>query len=358
MERKKVPLWAKILIGVVAGLAAIAIGIGIYANYLYGKMNIEKPEDVEIKQETFEVDENADDLEETKPEDVTWGDDESVKKSSQQVVNILFAGEEAMHSDPGRGRTDSIMIATLNTRDKALRLTSIMRDTYVQIPGHSDNKLNAAYGIGGMPLLSETIENNFNIKLDGYVLVGFDGFEQIIDYLGGIDITLSSVEANYLNTHDYIDDYRNKNLREGVNHMNGDQALGYARIRKVNNGNLAGDYGRTQRHRTILNAIFEKFKNQSLVEMTAMLPDLFSLVTTDLSRTQLLDYAAQLAGAGAAELETFRIPVDDAHRLTRINGMSVVLMTDIAGNNAALHDFIFGKIYIDKGQFDKNIMIK
>lgn len=358
MERKKFPLWAKILIGVLIGLAVIAIGIGIYVNFLYSKMNVEKPEDVEIKQETFEVDDDAGDLEETKPEDVSWDDDKDVKKSSQQVINILIAGEEAIHSDPGRGRTDSIMIATLNTRDKALRLTSIMRDVYVQIPNHSDNKLNAAYGIGGMPLLRETIENNFDIKIDGYVLVGFDGFEEIIDYLGGIDITLSSVEANYLNTKDYIDDYRNKNLKEGVNHMNGDQALGYARIRKVSNGNLMGDYGRTQRHRTILSAIFNKFKNQSLVDMTAMLPDLFSLVTTDLSLTQIIDYATQLAGVGAAELETFRIPVDEAHRLTRINGMSVVLMTDIPYNNTQLHDFIFGKIYVDKGQFDQNIMIK
>lgn len=340
MERwKKLPLWAKILSVTACVLVIIGIGIGCYANYLYGKMNIENREDVTLKKEKFDKDKDSKKLKETDPDDVKWNKSGKIKQD-KEVINILIAGEEAVHDD--RGRTDAILIATMNLKENSLKLTSILRDTYVQIPGYSDNKINAAYHNGGMPLLEETVEENFDIEIDGYILVDFDGFESIIDRLGGVSIKVSAEEANYLNRKDYITDYRNRNLYAGTINMNGDQALGYARVRYVVNGDQAGDFGRTQRHRILLNAIFNRVKDKNVAELMEILPDMLSLVTTNISRTQCVEYLTSIAGMNVQELETFRIPIEDSYRLTRIRTMSVVLPEDMQANIDALHDFVFG----------------
>lgn len=341
-EKKKIPLWLKILLCVMAVLLACGVGIGVYANYLYGKMHIEKPEDVKVQEETFEIDEDNTELEETAAESVTWNDSGKIHED-EKVINLLLAGEEAIGSDADRGRTDCIMIATMNQEKKTLKLTSLLRDLYVQIPGYQDNKLNAAFGIGGMPLLEETVEKNFDISIDGYVLVDFEDFEKLIDYLGGVEVELSSAEATYLNTTNYIGDYWNHNLYAGTVNMNGDQALGYARVRYVNNGNLSGDFGRTKRQRDILDAIFQKVKSKNAAELVALLPVLMDCVTTNLTRTQCVSYITDFVNLGADELDTMQIPVDDGYKLTRIRGMSVLLPEDLKKNNDALREFIFGK---------------
>lgn len=340
MEKwKKLPLWAKIL-SVTAGiLLVVGVGVGCYANYLYSQMKIEKKEDIVLKAEKFDKDKDSKKLEETNPEDVEWNKKGGVKQD-KEVVNILIAGEEAVHDD--RGRTDAILIATMNRKQNALKLTSILRDTYVQIPGYSDNKINAAYHNGGMPLLEETIEENFDIEIDGYVLVDFNGFESIIDKLGGVEITISEEEASYLNRKNYITDYRNRNLYAGTVNMNGDQALGYARVRYVSNGDQSGDFGRTQRHRIVLNAVFNRLKDKGIPELIELLPQMLSLVTTNISRTQCIDYLTTVSGMNVQSLETFRLPVDEAYRLTKIRTMSVVLPVDIQKNIDELHNFIFG----------------
>lgn len=142
---------------------------------------------------------------------------------TKDVINILLCGEESIGG--GRGRTDSIMIATINQKDNQLKLTSIMRDSYVQIPGFSDNKINAAYHNGGMKTLIKTIKKNFGIAVDGYVLVNFDSFQKIVDAVGGIDITLDEQEVKYLNSTNYISDTSNHTLTVGKNHMNGIKPL-------------------------------------------------------------------------------------------------------------------------------------
>ena len=120
---------------------------------------------------------------------IVWPDHPGEGRREEGVYNILLLGEEAIDSGSARGRTDLIIIATLNTNQKAIKLTSLMRDTLVQIPGFKDNKLNSAYEKGGVDLLYETIALNFDIRLDGCALVNFENFEKIIDRLGGLEIT-------------------------------------------------------------------------------------------------------------------------------------------------------------------------
>ncbi|ETS97994.1 hypothetical protein HMPREF1497_2292, partial [Fusobacterium sp. CM21] len=176
------------------------------------------------------------------------------------VYNILLLGVEAIgNNNVASGRTDSIMIATINTKQKTLGLTSLMRDSYVTVPGYYDTRINAAFGLGGVPLMYETIAYNYGLRLDGSAIVSFKTFQKVIDDLGGVDIELTPAEAEYLNTTNYVSKKSNRTLKPGINHMNGNQALGYARVRK--RATLDGsnnDFGRTSRHRRVMAAIFKE----------------------------------------------------------------------------------------------------
>lgn len=339
--KKKLRRWQKVLIGCLVAALVLCTGGYFVFDYFYGKMNYDDGSDAVQQEETFDKDDNAEGLNQLNPEDIQL-DSAVGKEKDNDVINILLAGEEAIGDD--RGRTDSIMIATLNMKDKAVRLTSIMRDAYVQIPGYSDNKINAAYHNGGIKLLKETIKVNFGIEVDGYVLVQFDSFENLIDALGGIDIELSEREVSYLNRTNYISDYTNHNLSVGMNHLNGNQALGYARVRYVEKGVYSGDFARTLRHRTVMKAIFDKYKEKSILELVQMVPELLPLVTTDLSKSQCVEYLGkfvQVRGENP-ELEMLNVPVEGAYRLAGVRGMSVVLLDDLATNVKAMQEFMYG----------------
>lgn len=340
-EKKKLRRWQKVLIACTVVLLVVGVGGYFVFDYFYGKMNYDDGSDAVKQEETFDQDENAADLNQLNPDDIQL-DSAMGKEKDDDVINILLAGEEAIGDD--RGRTDSIMIATLNMKDKRVRLTSIMRDSYVQIPGYSDNKINAAYHNGGIQLLKETIKVNFGIEVDGYVLVQFDSFENLIDALGGIDIELSEREVSYLNRTNYISDYTNHNLSVGMNHLNGNQALGYARVRYVEKGVYSGDFARTLRHRTVMKAIFDKYKEKSILELVQMVPELLPLVTTDLTKTQCVEYLGKFVQVREEnpELEMLNVPVEGAYRLAGVRGMSVVLLDDLATNVKAMQEFMYG----------------
>lgn len=260
------------------------------------------------------------------------------------VYNILLLGEEAIGMGDGRGRTDVIVIATLNTIDKKVKLTSLMRDTYVQIPGYRDNKLNSAYEKGGIDLLYETIALNFDIRLDGCAKVNFKNFEKIIDSLGGLDLTLTANEAHYLNTTNYISKKKYRNVKEGLQHMNGNQVLGYARVRKratiTGNNN---DYGRTDRHRIVLNAIFEKYKTKSKVELASLMFRILPMITTDIDRDCFEMLLNSFMEMKTTKVEQLRIPANGTFTdNVKVRGMSV-LIPDLNKNIDVLHKFIFGK---------------
>jgi LCP family protein required for cell wall assembly len=342
IEKKKFPKWAKITCGVGGVLLVVIIGALLYFNGLLDLINYDDGKNASLIEESFDKDDISGNNEVIDPNDVKW---QSILANTRKegVINILLLGEEAM-ADNGRGRSDSMMIATINVKKKTLSLTSLMRDTYVQIPGYSDNKLNAAYKFGGIQLLYETIKLNFQVEMDGYVLVNFEDFENIINELGGVDITLSADEASYLNRTNYISKKEYRNVKAGTQTLNGNQALGYSRIRYVKTSeNVRDDFGRTSRQRVVLNAIFEKYKTLNATEMVAMLPDILPLVTTDLTKDEIIGYISTLATLGATELHTFRLPIDNGYTPATIRSMSVLVMDTVAENVTALHEFLFGE---------------
>lgn len=261
------------------------------------------------------------------------------------VYNILLVGVEAIgNNSVASGRTDSIMIATINTKQKTLGLTSIMRDSYVTIPGYYDTKINAAFGHGGIELLYETIAYNYNLRLDGSAIVSFKTFQKIIDELGGIDIEITPAEAQYLNTTNYVSKKSNRTLKPGMNHMNGNQALGYARVRyRATLDGSVDDFGRTSRHRRVMGAIFKEVKKSNPITLVKLLDTVFSQVQTDIKKSNASSYLAEVMelSLDGVPLDNLRLPIDGSYQGAKINRQAVVTF-DAAANKEALANFVFG----------------
>ena len=261
------------------------------------------------------------------------------------VYNILLVGVEAIgNSSVASGRTDSIMIATINTKQKTLGLTSIMRDSYVTIPGYYDTKINAAFGHGGIELLYETIAYNYNLRLDGSAIVSFKTFQKIIDELGGIDIEITPAEAQYLNTTNYVSKKSNRTLKPGMNHMNGNQALGYARVRyRATLDGSVDDFGRTSRHRRVMGAIFKEVKKSNPITLVKLLDTVFSQDQTDIKKSNASSYLAEVMelSLDGVPLDNLRLPIDGSYQGAKINRQAVVTF-DAAANKEALANFVFG----------------
>ncbi len=286
---------------------------------------------------TIDVETNPDEptqpaTEETTPPttvpEIYWPELEEFK--DDQIINILLVGQD-MNASSGVGRSDSMILLSLNKRSNTISMTSIMRDLYVQIPGYSDNRVNAAYRFGGIPLLNATLKKNFGLNIDGNVVVGFDQFQKIIDILGGVDISLTAAEANHMRSLGYT------NVQDGANHLNGSEALEFCRIRAIDS-----DHGRTERQRRVLTALANRAKGIGVGEALAFVNQILPYVKTDLSDAQIVSYAttglSMLAGGGG--LKSGKIPQNGDYTSQYIRGMAVMVP-----NLWRCHDYIASFIY-------------
>lgn len=261
------------------------------------------------------------------------------------IVNILLVGVEEIG---GAKNTDSMMIATMNTRTKTLKLTSLMRDIYVHIPGHDDNKLNSAFAKGQIDLLYQTIENNFGIKLDGYCMVNFDSFEQIVNYVGGVKVTLTQEEADYLNHTNYISNRKYRTVQAGTQTLNGNQALGYCRVRKRATSTEHDDFGRTQRQRIVLKSIYSKVRHKNVVEQVILMNKVLtnSHVETDISNAAFNRYLEEATELKVKDVQTLRIPSDGNYSGEKVRigsrNSDVLVIKDWDATRKQIHDFIYG----------------
>lgn len=245
-----------------------------------------------------------------KPEDIVWNGDKFKAGDDDKLFNILLIGQDG-RPDEGRQRSDAMILCSFNYETNELSMISFLRDLYVQIPGYSDNRLNAAYVYGGFPLITQTYEKNFGITVDGCLEVDFDSFEQIIDILGGVDIELTAAEAKIVGG----------DAKEGLCHLNGEQALTYTRIRKIDS-----DFQRTERQRKLLSSMFIKMKNCTLPELMNLVSEILPLMTTDMSDDVLLSFAANLAASlSELEIENYGIPSSGNYQNATINGMAVLV---------------------------------
>lgn len=283
-------------------------------------------------------------------------------RSEDYVTTYLIFGLEQIN---GAANTDAIMLVSINTKDNTIKMTSLLRDTYVNIPGWDKNKLNSAYAKGahgaetgaeararGAALLAKTIEQTYDIKISGYASVNFSSFEKIVDRLGGLDIELGEKEAKYLNTTNYISNPEYRNVVPGWNHLNGNQVMGYVRVRKEETlGGSNNDYGRTVRQRRVISAIVSKYKSTKLTDLFSLTKDLIGYVNTNLTEKQIQDALAMIVNNGIYTTKSFRVPYgetfSDSGEAGIYNGSKYVTWTlvmneeQLQDNIKALHRFIF-----------------
>ncbi len=349
----RIPLWCRITLISVCSLCLVCgllLGTEPGRNVIYGLIaeyidrNIGREEITPYPQPTLtpEFPRPTDSAENPLTPGATEGPTPTIQpRQEDYCYNILLIGEEALEYFGG-SRSDTMIIFSINSKEKKMHMTSLMRDMYVQIPGYADNKLNAAYSFGGTKLLIETIELNFRVKIDGYVKVGFDDFEWIIDRLGGVEITLTAEEAEYLRTTRYITNPAYRNVVAGTQLMNGNQVLGYCRVRYVPTANgTHSDFGRTERQRLVLSKLFDKYKDSNIFTLLSIMNDCLPMVRTDVSKADMQDLLKTVVENRMLSLDTLRIPIAGTFEDARV-GNSEVIQVKWPKNIEVLHEFIFG----------------
>ncbi len=246
------------------------------------------------------------------------------------ITNILLIGidDEAESTS----RSDSMILLSLDYVHRKIKMTSFLRDSWVEIPSKSSNhKLNASYAYGGAQLVVDTLEYNFKVDIDHYVKVDFEMFTKAIDKIGGIDIEVTDTEANFIN----------KTTRYTVSsgesvHLSGNTALVYSRIRK-----LDSDYMRTYRQRKVITAIIDKLKHKSLKEIYELSREILPLLETDLNPLEI-SFNAYKGGIAALlfDIEQIRIPTEELMYADYRNGQWVEIL-DLEGCVKQIYEFIY-----------------
>lgn len=267
----------------------------------------------------------------------------AAEEPSDQWWNILLLGTDNREDlENAYGRTDSMIILSVNLATKQAKLTSLMRDTWVHIDGHGNAKLNAASVYGGPELTMRTINECYGTDLSDYVLVNITGLADIIDLLGGVDLDVTEEERKALNRG--LFDLSSMSGMEkletsGENvHLNGNQAVAYARIR-----NIDTDYRRTERQRAVLTALAGKLKAQNnAATLVAVINTLLPCVETNIDLAEVMTLALVGLQMDIDSIEQFRVPADGTFKDGMFNGVWCI-KPNFETNTQLLHDFIYGE---------------
>lgn len=253
------------------------------------------------------------------PSDEPW--------SSFFVTNILLIG---MDKDQGGvARSDSIMLLSVDRLHGKMKTISFLRDTYVEIPGHKAQKLNAAFAFGGPALLMQTIENNFRVKIDKYIGVGYDDFAALMSKMGGIEVTLDEALCKEFNKN------LGTQLKPGKQTLTGNAALYYTRIRNVGN-----DFGRTQRQREVVSQLLGKLGKMDPVAMTRTLGESMPLLQTNIPALEMTGLCLLNLPAVFSGKDSLQIPAKDQYSAKKVSGVGAVLVPDLPQNCKLLRAFL------------------
>lgn len=263
--------------------------------------------------------------------------------SETGVINIMLFGTDNRNKNQ-KSRSDAMMIASIDKNNKTVKITSLMRDMYVPIPGQQDNRINTAYIYGGPSLSIKTVNLLFNMDITDYISVDFFSLEMIIDEVGGVPIEVKKREVKEINKLarelDQIinDGTSTPPLTEaGLQVLSGRQAVSYSRIRSVGRD----DFERTERQRRVLNELFKKGKSLPLTKVPGLVSKLLPEVETSLTKTEIVDLAVAMIGFSTSDIEQFRLPADGHYKDETIRKMRV-LNPNIEKNKELLHEFIYG----------------
>lgn len=261
------------------------------------------------------------------------------------VVNILLIGNDSRENGED-GRSDAMILLSVSNKTGKIYMTSLLRDMYVDIPGHDGNRLNAAYSFGGAELLMETVEQNLGIEVNRYMLVNFEAFANMVDAVGGVELELTSEEVEYVNG--YLVEYNMLTDRpqgtdnmdtsvSGLVHLNGPQALAYSRNRY-----LGTDFGRTERQRKVLSAVIKKLPVAMLTNPKELIDGLMPNLTTNLTKNECFSLGLTAAKFLTYEVEQISVPAEGTYKNATIRDMAV-LEVDFDANKKYLQETIYGE---------------
>ena len=279
--------------------------------------------------------------------------DEAVKSTEEQgtmvegITNILLVGTDGEYIEKGN-RSDSMMVVTIDSKNKDIRISSIARDTYVDIPGYSTEKLTHAYAYEGIDLLKEVFKVNFNLDIDKYIAVNFVSFMDIMDELGGVEVNVEAKDINEINK--YIDAcygyYKNKDEKDkeyitksGVQRLNGYQALAFSRIRYTDSA-----FARDNRHREVAESVYKEFAQKGVETYKKCAEIILNNTKTNISPIEMMNLAYTVLKINDKDIEQFQFPLAEyrnGHIINKQKGW--VLEWDKEPNLEAWHKFIFGE---------------
>lgn len=306
----------KLLIAAVLLIALIGGGLYRLVGSVYGKMN-------------FEVIDSVADL----------------PMQEDGVINVLLIGNDSRQNGED-GRSDAMILLSISSKTKTIYMTSLLRDMYVEIPGHDGNRLNAAYSFGGAELLMETVEKNLDISVNRYVLVNFEAFANLVDAVGGVDLELTTEELEYVNG--YLVEYNmltdrpqgTDNMdttKPGLVHLNGPQALAYCRNRYIGT-----DFGRTERQRKVLTAVIKKLPTAMGTNYQELIDGLMPNLTTNLTQNECYRLSLMAGKLLTYDIVSDSIPQPGTYKDATIRQMAV-LEVDFETNIKYLKEKIYGE---------------
>lgn len=301
----------KIAVAVIALLLVLLCGIGVYGYSLLGKISY----DTQKREENQYISQKE-------------------LASSSNVKNILFIGSDN-RSDVSGMRSDTMMLFSIDKKNKKIKLTSFLRDSYVYLPNQKRNrKLNAACN-SGAGLVLDTIEYNFKVKIDNYILVDFEAFKKLIDLMGGLTVKdVTEKEAKYLR-----DVVKIPYAKEGTNKFTGGATLWYCRIRYLDD-----DFHRTQRQRKVITAIIDQLTKTNPATLVKIMQEVLPMISTDITRNELVSL-----GVGAVtsylryDIEQAQVPAEGTWSNLRVSLDGLVLKMDIEKNAKLLKEFLYSE---------------
>ena len=262
------------------------------------------------------------------------------------LLNILLIGTDELYSEADKGRGDAALLCSLNRKAGTVKLVSFERSIGVPWPEHGDIMLTNTYSYGGAALMCQDISRCFQVDIDGYVQLDFEGFCAMVDALGGIDLLLSAQEAQALTE----DLYYEQTFTEGKNHLDGQAALRYCRLRRIDD-----NWKRVERQRYLITAVLQQAKQMRLGEIKDMAKLAAEYVDTDFSKAELA--ALALSAPRFVQAEPQQLTVPDRNRIWTYNsGEETVTGCDFGAESRRLREFLYGSETVQTSAIDSTAL--
>ena len=343
-NRKPMKMWQKASITGICLFMAFLMSLGMGASALLNRMNFVQNEPANQRGSGSSYNAKADAEAAAEMDGV---DDTEIELPDTPILfdsdieNILLIGSDR-RSMSEEGRSDAMMMLTIDRKHKKLKMTSFLRDLYVKIPGKYGSKLNSAYSVGGVNLLKQTITANLGINVDKYIIVDFNAFKTVVNKIGklngkgGIKITVTGAEARYMCSHEKYGLFPRFSKGKGTYYMNGAEALNYARIRKIDS-----DFGRTKRQRKVLTEIMTELKDVSKVDLLSIAYSCLEYVTTDFSKGELVGLVTEAAQIANYETKQISIPIKGSYSVQKMSNGNEALAANLSVNSDKLIKYIY-----------------